>query len=93
MVRAHKRERLTMDKITELKAIADETTATKKKAHKDFKTAKAKYKKTVKSAETDFIKADRARAQAIHADRLAKKAHRNEQDRIKIEQSSKKAVK
>lgn len=83
-----------MEKITKLSADLKASEDAKKSAHKEFKLAKAEYKKAVNKAEKNFIAADRARAKANAEHRLARKAHRDEQDRITIEKAEKaKAVK
>lgn len=67
--------------------------AKKHEAENKFKLENKAFKKLVKEASNKFMAADKARAKARHEFRLAKKAHFDDQDRIQIEQSQKKAVK
>lgn len=63
----------------------EQAKAAAKKADQDYRAESQAIKKQLRDANTKVIAADRARAKARHDLRLAKKAHQDEQDRIKIE--------
>lgn len=67
------------------KQALDEAKAAAKQAEIAYRKESQDHKKLLKEQKSKVIAADRARAKARHDLRLAKKAHQDEQDRLKIQ--------